>query len=47
MKPHKNLTVYNMLVFLIQAEENSISQIRAMEDEVREPKKYYYSLILL
>lgn len=34
MKPQKNLTVYNMLVSLIKAEEDSIAQIRAMEDEV-------------
>ncbi len=34
MKPQKNLTVYDMLVSLIKAEEDSIAQIRAMEDEV-------------
>ena len=34
LKPQKDLTVYNMLVFLIRAEEDSIAQIRAMEDEV-------------
>ena len=34
MKPQKNLTVYEMLISLIKAEEDSIAQIRAMEDEV-------------
>lgn len=34
LKPQKNLTVYDMLVFLIKAEEDTIAQIRAMEDEV-------------
>ncbi|XP_046848993.1 dynein regulatory complex subunit 7-like isoform X2 [Xenia sp. Carnegie-2017] len=35
-KPKKNLTVYNMLLSLMKAEEESISQIRSMEDEVKE-----------
>ena len=34
MKPQKNLDVYNMLVSLIKSEEESIGQVRAMEDEV-------------
>ena len=34
MNPQKNLAVYDMLVSLIKAEEDSIAQIRAMEDEV-------------
>ena len=36
MNPQKNLAVYDMLVSLIKAEEDSIAQIRAMEDEVKE-----------
>lgn len=34
MKPHKDLIVYNMLVSLIKDEDDSVAQIRAMEDEV-------------
>ncbi|KAK3749491.1 hypothetical protein QZH41_013464 [Actinostola sp. cb2023] len=35
-KPPKNLKVYNVLVFLVDAEEKSILQVRISEDEVKE-----------
>ena len=35
MKPQKNLDIYNMLVSLVKAEEERISQVRAMEEEVK------------
>ena len=34
IKPHKNLHVYDMLVELVDAEEQSTNQIRASEEEV-------------
>jgi len=34
IKPHKNLHVYEMLVELVDAEEQSTNQIRASEEEV-------------
>jgi len=34
IKPHKNLHVYEMLVGLVDAEEQSTNQIRASEEEV-------------
>lgn len=36
IKPHKNLHVYEMLVELVNAEEQSTNQIRASEEEVKE-----------